>query len=167
MWSGHIAMNSIILVILFWILLLVSCGYALWRGRKYERMAALVFISATILSILGHSPLHGRYVGIETTDLIVDSAVLIAVTAIALVSDRFWPLWVAGLQMVDSLSHLMKAIDANLVPHVYAAAERFWSYPILVILLVGAWRQNRRSQAVREMAAPTALSSCNGQIEAI
>lgn len=167
MWSGHIPMNSILLVILFWILLLVSCGYALWRGRKYERIAALVFVSATVLSILGHSPLHGRYVGIETADLIVDTAVLIAVAAIALVSDRFWPLWVAGLQTVDSLSHLMKAIDANLVPHVYAAAERFWSYPILVILLVGAWRQNRRSQAVGDVVAPTSLSSRNGQIKAL
>jgi hypothetical protein len=167
MWSGHIPMNSILLVILFWILLLVSCGYALWRGRKYERIAAVVFISATVLSILGHSPLHGRYVGIETTDLIVDTAVLIAVAAIALVSDRFWPLWVAGLQTVDSLSHLMKAIDANLVPHVYAAAERFWSYPILLILLIGAWRQNRRSQGARDTAAPTSFSSSDGQFEAL
>lgn len=139
-------------VIFFWLLLLMSCGYALWRGRKYERIAALVFISATVLSILGHSP-HDRYVAIETSDLIIDTSVLVAVIAIALASDRFWPLWVAGLQLVDSLSHLMKAIDATLLPAVYGAAERFWSYPILLILFIGAWRQNRRSRSV-----PKALS---------
>jgi hypothetical protein len=139
-------MDSILRVILFWVLLLVSCGYALWRGRKYERIAALVFISATVLSILGHSPLHGRYVALEASDLIVDTAVLVAVVAIALASDRFWPLWVAGLQFVDSMSHLMKAIDADLLPTVYGAAERFWSYPILVVLLVGAWRQHQRGR---------------------
>ena len=138
-------MNSILLIILFWLLLVASCGYALWRGRRYERIAALVFIAATVLSILGHSPLRIRYVGIETSDVIVDSAVLVAVVAIALASDRFWPLWVAGLQLVDSMSHLMKVIDAEIVPRVYAAAERFWSYPILAILLLGAWRQHRRS----------------------
>ena len=49
-------------------------------------------------------------------------------------SDRFWPLWVAGLQLIDSMSHLMKAIDADLLPTAYGAAERFWSYPILFIL---------------------------------
>jgi hypothetical protein len=149
MWSGRIPMNSISLVILFWLLLLVSCGYALWRGRKYERIAALVFIAATILSILGHSPLRGRYVAIETSDLAVDTAVLLAVIAIALVSDRFWPLWAAGLQLVDSMSHVLRAIDVDLVPKVYGAAERFWSYPILLILLVGAWRQHRRRIAER------------------
>jgi hypothetical protein len=143
MWSGHIPMNPMLRVILFWLLLLVSCGYALWRGRKYERIAALVFVTATVLSFLGHTP-HGRYVAIEASDLIVDTSVLVAVVAIALASDRFWPLWIAGLQLVDSLSHVLKAIDADLVPRVYGAAERFWSYPILIILLIGAWRQHQR-----------------------
>jgi len=150
MWSGRIPMNSIILVILFWLLLFMSCGYALWRGRKYERIAAVVFVAATILSILGHSALRVRYVGLEAGDLIVDTAVLFAVIAIALASDRFWPLWVAGLQLVDSMSHVMKAIDADLLPKVYGAAERFWSYPILLILLIGAWRQQRRSEPPAE-----------------
>lgn len=139
--------------IIFWIVLFASCGYALWRGRKYERIAALVFIAATVLSFLGHSP-RLRYVQIEATDLIVDTAVLFAVVAIALVSDRFWPLWVAGLQLVDSMSHLLKAVHADLLPQVYGAAERFWSYPILIILLIGAWRQNQRSSK-DERAATT------------
>ena len=141
-------MNSILFVILFWLLLLISCGYALWRGRKYERIAAMVFIAATFLSILGH-PAQGKYATIQISDLLVDSGVLVAVIAIALASDRFWPLWVAGLQLVDSMSHLLKAIDADLLPQVYGAAERFWSYPILVILLIGAWRQDRRSRKER------------------
>ena len=129
----------------FLLLLLVSCGYALWRGRKYERIAAMVFVMATVASVLGHSA-RLRYVEIEVTDLMVDTAVLFALVAIALASDRFWPLWVAGLQLVLSMAHLMKAIQADLIPEVYGAAERFWSYPILVILLIGAWRQNQRSR---------------------
>src|SRR5437868_8984748 len=148
MWSGHVPMNSMARVILFWLLLLMSCGYALWRGRKYERIAALVFVTATILSFIGHSP-HARYVAIEASDLIIDTSVLVAVVAIALASDRFWPLWIAGLQLVDSMSHLLKAIDADLLPQVYGAAERFWSYPILVVLLIGAWRQHQRSEERR------------------
>ena len=30
--------------------------------------------------------------------------------------------------------------------HDSAAAERFWNYPILLILLIGAWRQDQRSR---------------------
>jgi hypothetical protein len=127
-------------------LLLLTCGYALWRGRTYERMAALVCIGATAISVLLHTPVAERYHGIELGDLLVDSAVLVAFVAIALRSDRFWPLWIAGLQLTLSMSHLFKAIEPDLLPRAYAVAERFWSYPILVIVFIGAWRQHRRTQ---------------------
>jgi hypothetical protein len=35
------------------------------------------------------------------------------------------------------------------MPRAYAAAERFWSYPILIIVFVGAWRSHNRRIANR------------------
>ena len=137
-------------VIIFWALLLLSCGYALLRGRKYERLAAIVFLAASLVSFLAHLSFGRGYVAINVGEVAVDCAVLIAIVSIAVVSDRFWPLWVAGLQLVDSLSHILKAITVNLPPWAYAIAERFWSYPILVILFIGAWRQHRRTLAANE-----------------
>lgn len=128
----------------FWALLLVTCGYALWRGRKYEQLSALVFITATVASVLARTSGHDRYLAVERSDLVIDTLVLIALVAIALRSDRFWPLWVAGLQLTISMSHVLKAIQPDLLPLAYAAAERFWSYPTLIILFIGAWRQHRR-----------------------
>ncbi len=69
---------------------------------------------------------------------------------IALRSERFWPLWVAGLQLTMSMSHLMKAIESDLIARVYAAAAVFWSYPILIIIFIGSWRTHRRSTASSE-----------------
>jgi hypothetical protein len=131
-------------------MLILSCGYALWRGNKYERLAGLICISASVVSYLAHAPVHLRYVGVEASDLIVDMVVLLAFVGIALRSDRFWPLWVAGLQLTISMSHLLKAIDLDLMPRAYAAAERFWSYPTLIIIAVAAWRAHRRWRATQE-----------------
>jgi len=128
----------------FWALLFVTCSYALWRGRKYEQLAALICIVASIVSVLAHSPLQQRYFAIESGDLIIDTFVLVAFVVIALRSDRFWPLWAAGLQLTISMSHLLKALQPDLFHLAYAAAERFWSYPTLLILFIGAWRQHRR-----------------------
>ena len=36
----------------------------------------------------------------------------------------------------------------------YAAATKFWSYPILIILVIGTWRTHRRSQPQQEAATP-------------
>lgn len=131
---------------IFWAILLVTCSYALWRGRRYEQAAALIFIAASVISVLARAPLQERYLGLESSDLLIDAIVLVALVVIALRSDRFWPLWVAGLQLTISMSHVFKAIEPDLLPLAYAAAERFWSYPTLIILFIGAWRQHRRTQ---------------------
>jgi hypothetical protein len=146
--------HIMLLRILFWGLLLLAFGYAMWRGRSDERVAASVCLLATIATRFAISPLTERYTGVEFGLLAIDMAVLGAFIAIALRSERFWPLWIAGLQLTNSMSHLMKVIEFDLVPRAYAAAAMFWSYPILLIIIVGTWRTQRRSLGeVRSAAA--------------
>lgn len=130
--------------ILYLALLTLSCGYAMLNGRRYERLAAAICIAGTIATVSVHSPITERYVNIESGALLVDAAVLAAFVFIALHSDRFWPLWVAGLQLVTSFAHFLKALEPGLLPQAYGAAVRFWSYPILIILAVATWRGHRR-----------------------
>jgi hypothetical protein len=132
--------------LIYWTILLLTCGYALAKGCKYERIAAGVFLTATIVTVIDHVLLHIQYQSIDVGEVLVDVAVLISVVAIALLSDRFWPLWIAGLQLVGSMAHILKAITGDLSPWTYAAAERFWSYPMLVILFIGVWRQHQRTR---------------------
>lgn len=129
---------------LFWALLLLACGYALWRGGRDERIAALACLGASLATRLLIAPLHLRYSGVEFGLLAIDLAMLGLFTAVALKSYRFWPLWVAGLQLTTSFGHLFKAVDFDLLPHAYGAATRFWSYPILLILVIATWRGQRQ-----------------------
>lgn len=130
--------------ILYWSLLAVTCGYAFCRGGRYERIVASVCILGSFATVAVNSPLNHMYVHVEGGALFVDMAVLAAFIVVALQSDRFWPLWVAGLQLTTSVAHFLKALDPHLVPQAYGLAVRFWSYPILVIVAVGAWRNHRR-----------------------
>lgn len=135
-------------VILFDLLLFGACGYALLRGRTDARIVAVVCIVANFASYAVVS----RYASVETGVLIIDLLTFLAFTAVALKSDRFWPLWVSGLQLTTSIGHLFKAIETDLMPLAYAAALRFWSYPILIILAVGVWRSQRRARAEQRAA---------------
>ena len=85
--------------------------------------------------------------------LVIDVGVLGAFVTVALSSQRFWPLWVAGLQLTTSLAHLFRMTSVDLIPLAYAAAERFWSYPILLIIAFGAWRHHRRVKREAACAA--------------
>ena len=130
--------------IIFGPLLLAVCVYAWWRGGTDERSVAATCLAGTIATLLAVSPLHKRYAGVEEGLLFVDLAVLAGFIVVAMRSKRFWPLWVAGLQLTTFIGHILKGIDQELLPRAYGAALQFWSYPILVIVLVGTYRHHRR-----------------------
>ena len=125
-------------------LLLAVCVYAWWRGGADERIVAAACLAGTVATLLVVSPLRQRYANVEEGLLLVDAAVLAGFIAVALRSKRFWPLWVAGLQLTTFIGHLLKGVDQDLLPRAYGAALQFWSYPILIILALGTYRQHRR-----------------------
>jgi cbb3-type cytochrome oxidase subunit 3 len=131
--------------IIYHALLIAVCAYAFLRGRRDERFAASICLLATLATRLALSPVTSRYSGVETGVFLVDLLTLGGFTFIALRTDRFWPLWVAGIQLTTMLAHGLKAIELNLIPEAYAAAARFWVYPIFLIIFIGTWRSHQRA----------------------
>jgi len=134
-------------------ILCLVCAFAFWRGRGDERAAAAICILATVFSNAVYDP-NGAYAGVEVGVFIVDTATFGGFAFIALRSERFWPLWLAGFQLTTVFAHLLKAIQLDLMPQAYAAAARFWAYPIFLIIIVGTWRSyRRRVQTERQPAS--------------
>jgi hypothetical protein len=129
----------------FRILLALVVVYALLRGSRDERQVAIICLIGAAVTTLVLSPLAERFHGVETPVMLVDLAVFAGFLLVALRSERFWPLWVAGLQLTTMMGHLLKAVDTGLFPKAYGAALSFWAYPILLILAVGTCRRQRRA----------------------
>lgn len=128
-------------IVLYYLLLFAVIGIAVWRGGRDERWAAALCVLGTAATVLLVAPLPHRYEDVELAVALVDTAVLAGFTFIALRSDRFWPLWVAGIQLTASVGHALKAVQPELLPVAYGAALAFWSYPILLIIAVGSLRR--------------------------
>ena len=65
----------------FWIFLAVACGYALWRGRSVRTDLRRDLYRATIISAFAFVMRRFHpvdYSGLETSDLIVDTFVLVS-----------------------------------------------------------------------------------------
>ena len=152
MWSGRHDMMT--RQFFFWAILLLACGYAMWRGRSDERVIAVACLLASLATRFAISPIQVRYASLETGLMIIDLLVLLVFIWIALRSERFWPLWIAGLQLTNSISHVMKLVNVDLIPQAYGAAAALWSYPILLILAIGTWRSNRRGIEDRQFSLP-------------
>lgn len=131
---------------LFRILLALVALYAFLRGSRDERYAGAIMIVGAAATHLAISPLRQRFGVVETPVMMVDIAVFAGFLWIALRSQRFWPMWIAGLQLTAILGHVMKLVDTSLFSRAYGAALVFWAWPIVLLLAIGTWRAQRRTR---------------------
>jgi hypothetical protein len=128
---------------LFLILLVVCCSYALVRGGMPERVVAIVVATGVALTFLAVAPVALRYRHIELGVLAVDLASFLIVTAVAIRSERYWPLWMSALYFHQVLSHLEFLLPGALAL-TYGITMNLWGYPILLLLAAGTWRHQAR-----------------------
>lgn len=117
--------------------LLATLAYAWWRGGRPERLGALLLIAGSLLTMLAGSPAVRRFASVETGILLVDFATLAAFLWLALFSDRYWPLWIAALQLIGVLAHFAKLADLEMPRNGYAFLQAFWSYPMMLAIVIG------------------------------
>jgi hypothetical protein len=122
-----------IVVILNAICLVITCLYAWVYGGNVERLGGVSIAAAAILSI----PSAGFYANAETGIFFIDCALLIIFGAIAILSDRYWPLWAAGFQGVPVVTHIAKMIAPSILPKAYANYAAFWAFPVMIVLILG------------------------------
>lgn len=128
----------------FLFLVLAIAGFAIVRGRTDERIAAVAILSATLLSVIARS--HD-FASPETGILFIDLALLGLLIVIAMRSDRFWPLWAAGFQVVGTMIHLATFVQVDIWPPAYVAAQGFWGWPVMAALFTGTLLEARFRQS--------------------
>ena len=131
-------------IAVFLILLLGTCGYALWRGGAPERIAAGAMLAATIASAVFRSEVDGRFVDVELGLFLVDTLLLIVLSAIMLHADRGWPILLCALHLCTVGAHGVKFVDSEMIRVTYVVMVTAWSWPMVIALGVGTWRHRRR-----------------------
>lgn len=122
-------------------IMILTCGAALWFGRDSERWTALVLITSAIASLIAQT---SKFFQPESGILLIDLALLSYLIWLALRSDRFWPLYAAGFQIIGTLIHVARITDDSIFQSAYATGQILWSYPVLLTLAVGTWFEARR-----------------------
>jgi hypothetical protein len=81
--------------------------------------------------------------------LAVDAGFLAFLALLALRSDRFWPIWAAGFQLLAVITHCARLLDPTLGAWVYITAGVIWTYLVLFALTfgtLGCWRADAQSR---------------------
>jgi hypothetical protein len=144
-------MDTILLA--FYSALLLCAAYASVNGGRTGKIGSAIFILATILSAAAVQ-MNPNWAGTSLGLFAVDAGCLLALLILALMSNRFWPIWALGFQIVAVATHLATLSIPDVVPKSFQALLSFWAIPILWVMVVGTHKdlQNklgleRRSRA--------------------
>jgi hypothetical protein len=125
--------------------LAVAAAPAIWRGGWPERTAAIAMVAAWLGSGLVQNgmQLWGLQIGVMLIDLVLLAVLL----AIALRSDRWWPMWASAFHGLGALLHFAVLVDAKVWGRTYFIAGSLFSFLTLAALLVGGINRMRRPLA--------------------
>lgn len=117
--------------------------YAAARGGAPERMGAAILAfdfqgSMWLVSAAGH-----RFEHFETLVFLLDLTAFGLLYAICIVTSRFWPYWLAGVQGVVTLSHL-SVFSPLMLKGVSGSSVALWGYVLLGLLAVATYRHRNR-----------------------
>lgn len=141
------------ITVLFNLILLLCAGYAAIFGGKTGRAGAIIFIAATVLTIIAFQA-NPTWRSTSYGIFVVDLGCLIALAVLAIKSNRYWPIWAAGFQTIAVATHLATMVAEETVPHAYRALLSFWGIPILVVMVAGTLRDRRYDSAHHGEVSP-------------
>ena len=127
-------MDTILLA--FYSALLLCAAYASVNGGRTGKAGSAIFILATILSAAAVR-MNPNWAGTSLGLFAVDAGCLLALLILALMSNRFWPIWALGFQSVAVATHLATLYVPDVLPKSFQALLSFWTIPILWVMVAG------------------------------
>lgn len=125
-----------IIPILFWLLTLAGCGYAVAAGGRDGLWAAILIICASVLTV--PVTLLGRaWQRPELGVLGVDLLLLAGLYLLTLRSTRHFPVWMTGFHLIATATHLGAAVAPDFTPKLYRALAGLWAIPVTISMVLG------------------------------
>ena len=128
--------------VLYSVLMWGTLIYAMRRGRWPERSTVWIIVVGSVLTAM----VAVSFKRVETTVMIYDILTFLALFAIGLFSERYWPMWIAAISGVSLLGHLLPLMPMS-NPHVYYDAISLWSWPILLIIARAVYQRGLEARA--------------------
>jgi hypothetical protein len=139
-------------------LTIIVCTGAFWQGDREQQAAA----GGLLLSLAITLAMRDRtWVGTQWGAFVADGCLLVLLTAIALRSQRFWPMAAAAFQLLCVLTHIARIVDPGVRAWAYATGQVIWSQMVFWALGFGVfntWRAGRQLASRGDpMADPGAM----------
>jgi hypothetical protein len=138
-------MDTILLA--FYSALLLCAAYASKNGGRTGKAGSAIFIVASV-STVAAVRMSPSWAGTSLGLFAVDAGCLLALVMLALASNRFWPIWALGFQIVAVATHLATLFIPDVVPKSFQALLSFWAIPILWVMVAGTHKDRQHELSI-------------------
>jgi hypothetical protein len=128
-------------------LLALVFGAAFLKGGREEQVAAGAVLISLVATIVLRDP---RWVGLQWGAFVSDVLLLLALTALALRTARYWPLAAAALQLLCVSIHLARIVDPGVRAWAYATGQVIFTHLLLYTIAFGVWGTWRASRTQQQ-----------------
>lgn len=127
------------------------CFLAVWKGEWAERIIGAAKPAAWGLSIVSNGL---NFTQTRWGAISADILLLILMLFVALKSEKYWPLWIAGFQVLAVVTHVASISDPAVGAWAYATAAVIFTHLSTFALGVGVWGCIRQRAVARRMGRP-------------
>ena len=128
--------------------LFATCGYALVRGGRPERIGAGINISASGITTILRIVSPRFFAPAELTIMLIDLAVLGSFYWLAVTTTRYWPVWAFGFALADVVISLAGGLLSKVPLFAFHTGLGIYAYLALAALALGTFK-TRRPQATQ------------------
>lgn len=130
----------LLIAILFWIALAGTCGYALVRGGRPERIGATINVVACLATMAARLLFASAWLPAALSVLLIDLGVVAGFFWLSIRTIRFWPIWACGFAFANILMSLMGAALPTVALFAYHTGLSIYAYLALGALWLGTFR---------------------------
>ena len=126
------------------VLTVAVVGFAFLKGDEPERVASGAYVLGWFSSLLiqGDSAVSGTQWGL----MAIDAVMLAVFVGLVWKAKRAWPTWIAALQSLVVMSHVLTLVDIRPPISAFYAVINLASTGILLVIAIGtfwAWQERR------------------------
>jgi len=117
-------------------------------GGRSEKAGTAIVLAASAATVAVEHPMLFDWSSNRVGLIVVDVLALFGFLHLALISQRFWPIWATAFHLIAVCSHYVVLLSPERVLQVYAVLQGFWAYPIMLVIILGSLSRQPRRLAV-------------------
>jgi hypothetical protein len=123
------------IIVLVWSLLALCSAYAAAMGGTAGKIGAALNVSATVATLVASQA--GPWSETHYPVLVVDLLLMVALYALALKSNVYWPIWAAGFHLITMAGHAATIIMPDFRSSLYYTFNGMWAVFVQMAMVWG------------------------------